>query len=82
MMNCLRQYARHNRRHRVPEEEADKANQTENPVCSPEDAKVHIQDVRCYLATCSHTSNIVSALESSLLQTIAQKQKSIRDFFY
>ena len=66
----------------MPEEEADKENPTEDPVCSREDAKVHIQDVRCYLATCSHTSEIASALESSLLQTIAQKQKSIRDFFY
>jgi len=61
-------------------------NPRENPVCSCADTKVHHQEVRCYLATCSHTSKIdfrsISALESSLLRTIAQKQKSIRDFFY
>ena len=68
------------------EEEEDEENQTENPVCSLADAKVHLQEVRRYLETCSHTSEIdfrsISALESSLLQTFAQKQKSIRDFFH
>ena len=68
------------------EEEEEEETHLENPVCSLADAKAHLQEVRRYLETCSHTSDFdfrsISVLESFLLQSIAQKQKSILDFFH
>ena len=86
ILSSLRPQAAATQNEEEEDDEDEEGATTEKSVCSLADAKAYLQEIRRFLESREHTTDFdfrtVSSLESSLLQNIAYRQKSIHDFFH